>query len=128
MINKVPTTRERYLALVEAIGTQHKAGSKEATDDLDRLGELIGPAFGFYNTSLYKATLLITESLPDGEARDDHLQKLEEERARQEITAADARKEMNELAHKYGTPEVFLADTSSEILSSELVSQFFSQR
>ena len=125
MMNKVPTTRERYLALVEAIGTQHKAGVKAATDDLDRLGELIGPAFGF---CLYKATLLITESLPDGEARDERLQKLEEERARQEITAADARKEMNELAHKYGTPEVFLADTSSEILSSELVSQFFSQR
>ena len=128
MINKLPTTRERYLALVEAIGTQHKAGVKAATDDLDRLGELIGPAFGFYNTSRYKATLLITESLPDGEARDERLQKLEEERARQEKTAAVARKEMNELAHKYGTPEVFLADTSSEILSSELVSQFFSQR
>ena len=128
MINKVPTTRERYLALVEAMGTQHKAGSKEATDDLDRLGELIGPAFGFYHTSRYKAMLLITESLPDGGARDERLQKLEEERARQEITAADARKEMNELAQKYGTPDVFLADTSSEILSAELVSQFFSQR
>ena len=128
MINKVPTTRERYLALVEAIGTQHKAGVKEATDDLDRLEQLIGPAFGFYHTSRYKAARMITESLPDGEARDERLQKLEEERARQEKTAAVARTEMNELAHKYGTPEVFLADTSSEILSSELVSQFFSQR
>jgi hypothetical protein len=128
MINKVPTTRERYLALVEAIGTQHKAGVKAATDDLDRLGELIGPAFGFYHTSRYKAARMITESLPAGEARDDRLQKLEEERAGQEITAADARKEMNELAQKYGTPDVFLADTSSEILSAELVSQFFSQR
>ena len=128
MINKVPTTRERYLALVEAIGTQHKAGVKEATDDLDRLEQLIGPAFGFYHTSRYKAARMITESRPDGEARDERLQKLEEERARQEKTAAVARKEMNELAHKYGTPEVFLADTSSEILSSELVSQFFSQR
>ena len=127
MINKVPTTKERYLALVEAMGTQHKAGKKDATDDLERLEQLIGPAFGFYNTSRYKVALLITESLPDGEVRDDRLQKLEEERARQEITAADARKEMNELAHKYGTPEVFRADTSSEILSSELVSQFFSQ-
>lgn len=128
MINKVPTTRERYLALVEAMGTQHKAGSKEATDDLDRLEELVGPAFGFYQTSRYKAARMITESLPAGEARDDRLQKLEEEQAGQEITAADARKEMNELAQKYGTPDVFLPDTSSEILSAELVSQFFSQR
>lgn len=128
MNNPQRMSNSEYLALVEAIGTQHKAGVKAATDDLDRLGELIGPAFGFYNTSRYKATLLITESLHDGEARDERLQKLEEERARQEKTAAVARKEMNELAHKYGTPEVFLADTSSEILSSELVSQFFSQR
>lgn len=128
MINKVPTTRERYLALVEAMGTQHKAGNKDATEDLDRLDQLIDLAFGFYHTGRYKATRLITESLPDGEARDDRLQKLEEERAGQEITAAEARKEMNELAQKYGTPDVFLADTTSELLSTELVSQFFQQR
>lgn len=127
MIDKVPTTKERYFALVEAIGTQHKAGNKEATADLDRLEQLIDLAFGFRIVGCFNIKRIITENSVNNEERDLRLRQLEEEQMKHEKKAADARQEMNELARKYGTPDVFLADTTSAIISSELVSEYVSQ-
>lgn len=127
MISKVPTTRERYFSLVEAIGMKHKAGNKEATADLELLETLIEPAFGFQQNAKIRIRHAIIKGIEQGEQRDSRIQRLELEQRQLEDASAVARERVNELSRKYGVEDVFLPDTSSSLLSAELISQYLSE-
>lgn len=127
MIEKVATTWERFSSLVETIGAKHKTGNIDATKDLDRLEELLDQAFGFFNLGRIQLRHILTESISYGEDREARLRQIEEEQQNQERKSSEARLKVNAIAHKYGQQDVFLSETSSEMLSSELIELYKSE-
>lgn len=121
MIQKVPTQYERFLALLNVIGPKYQAGDREAAADLDRLEESMMKAIRIFQPDAEERIgTIISASDPYAEAREACRLRREQESAAWKAECKAAREVVNALSVKYGVADVFLSDTTPELIATEL--------